>query len=221
MDLEKLMQTNGTCRFYKTDPVPEALIADVLDAARWAPSGGNRQPLRFIVVRDTEAKSWLKALYLPIWDAYIGGTRGDALLDRHMKKVIDNANHFARHLDEIPILLLVCARLADVHPTDHELGRLSIVGGASVYPAVQNVLLAARAAGLGTALTTLHCALEPQIKVRFKIPEDISLAAVVAMGWPARSFPKQLHRRPLAEISFDNEYGKPFIVADWAAPEGK
>ena len=115
----------------------------------------------------------------------------------------------ARHLDEIPALIVVCARLADLLATDRHLDRLTIVGGASVYPAVQNVLLAARAEGLGTALTTLLCAVEPQVKELFGIPEGIATAALVALGWPERPFPQKLSRRPLEEICFAEDWGTP------------
>ncbi|TDJ64922.1 MAG: nitroreductase family protein, partial [Proteobacteria bacterium] len=119
-----------------------------------------------------------------------------------------DADHFAQHMDEIPILLVVCARLADVHPTDTALDRLSIVGGASIYPAVQNVLLAARNEGLGTALTTLLCGVEPQVKALLGIPDDISTAAMVTMGWPAKPFPEKLSRRRLSQFAFTDRYDK-------------
>jgi len=206
MDLNEIMRTNGTCRFYKPDPVSDADLAQVLDAARWGPSGGNRQPLRFIAVRDQNKKRALKDLYLPIWNSYLEGVNlGDNRVGGR-SKVIDDADYFANHLDEIPILMVVCARLADVHPTDVELDRLSIVGGASIYPAVQNVLLAARECGMGTALTTLLCVVEPQVKELLGIPEDVSTAAMVAMGWPVNPFPKKLTRRPLAEFAFTDHY---------------
>jgi nitroreductase len=109
----------------------------------------------------------------------------------------------------VPVLIVACAKLGDVHPTDAALGRLSIVGGASVYPAVQNLLLAARAEGLGTALTTLLCAVEPQVKELLAIPADVATAATIALGWPARPFPQRLNRRPLAESAFLDRYGEP------------
>jgi nitroreductase len=206
MDLNEIMRTNGTCRFYKPDPVSDADLAQVLDAARWGPSGGNRQPLRFIAVRDQNKKRALKDLYLPIWNSYLEGVNSGDNRVGGRPKVIDDADYFANHLDEIPILMVVCARLADVHPTDVELDRLSIVGGASIYPAVQNVLLAARECGMGTALTTLLCVVEPQVKELLGIPEDVSTAAMVAMGWPVNPFPKKLTRRPLAEFAFTDHY---------------
>ena len=102
---------------------------------------------------------------------------------------------------------MVCARLEDVHPTDHELGRLSVVGGASIYPAVQNLLLSCRAVGLGSALTTLLCHEEAKIKELLAIPADISVVATIALGYPEKPFPKKLSRRPVSEIAFVDRYG--------------
>lgn len=213
MSLQDLIRSTNTCRYYKPDPVDPAIIARVLDAARFAPSGGNRQPLRILVVRDQANKAALRELYLPIWNNYMAGIREGSVRLGGRSAMLESADYFAQHMAEIPVLLLVCARLADVHPTDHQLGRLSIVGGASVYPAVQNIILAARNEGLGTALTTLHCALEPQIKPLFNIPEDVSLAAVVMMGWPVKPFPTRLSRRPLVEMVFDETFDQPFAAA--------
>jgi nitroreductase len=212
MTLQEVIETTGTCRFYRRDPVPSDVLARVLDAARFAPSGGNRQPVRFIAVRDAGKKKAMKELYLPIWTNYVARIKEAAPADPARERLMANADHFAQHLDEVPVLLVVCARLGDVLPTDQGLDRLSIVGGASVYPAVQNVLLKARDEGLGTALTTLLCMVEPQVKQLLRIPDDISTAAVIALGYPAKPFPKRLHRRPLAEMAFADEYGQPLVV---------
>jgi nitroreductase len=217
MDLTEIMCTNGTCRFYKTDPVPDELMARVLDAARWGPTGGNRQPVSFVVVRDQKKKEALRDLYLPIWKPYVTAARQGSVRIGAKSSLLDNADHFAHHMADIPVMLVVCARLADVHPTDDRLGRLSIVGGASVYPAVQNVLLAARAAGLGTALTTLLCEEEPKVKTLLCIPEAVSTAAMVTIGWPAKAFPRKLTRRPLAEIAYLDQYGSALPGADGVA----
>ncbi len=207
MQFNDVVRTTGTVRYYKPDPIPVELIARVLDTARWAPSGGNRQPLRFIVVRDAHRKQQLQDLYLPIWAQYVAGVRQGAVRVGARPGLVDHADHFAHHLAQIPVLLLVLARLADVHPTDRELGRLSVVGGASIYPAVQNLLLAARNLGLGSALTTLHAAVEPQLKPLFGIPDDLSVVAMVTLGWPAHDFPRKLTRRPLSEMVFAESYG--------------
>jgi nitroreductase len=124
-------------------------------------------------------------------------------------KLLANADHMARHLDEVPVLVVVCAHLADLMATDRHLDRLTIVGGASVYPSVQNLLLAARAEGLGTALTTLLCAVEPQVKALLAIPDGVATAALVPMGYPAKPFPKRLARKPLEESVYGDGWGAP------------
>ncbi|MGR8921521.1 MAG: nitroreductase family protein [Gammaproteobacteria bacterium] len=210
MQLDEILKSTNTCRYYRPDPIPDDVLREVLSAVRWAPSGGNRQPLSLVVVRERAAKTRLKELYLPFWEGYMAQIdSGGVRVGTRDRRIVDAADHFARHLDDIPVLVTVCARLADVHPTDTELGRLSIVGGASVYPAVQNMLLAARAAGLGSALTTLLCAAEPEVKSLLAIPEDVSTAAMVALGWPEKPFPKKLNRRPLDEIAFGEKFGQP------------
>jgi nitroreductase len=207
MDFHQVVRTTGTCRFYRPDPVPDDVIRRVLDATRWAPTGGNRQGVRFVVVRDAAKRRALRDLYLPLWEQYASraGVRPGAPLPALMA----SADHMARHLDEVPILIVVCAQLGDLMATDRHLDRLTIVGGASVYPSVQNLLLAARAEGLGTALTTLLCAVEPQVKQLLKIPEGVATAAMIPMGYPAKPFPTRLARKPLAETAFADGWGSP------------
>lgn len=217
MLLTTLMRTNGTCREYKTDPISDAVLAQVLDAARWGPTGGNRQPVRYIAVRDRKKKEALRDLYIPVWEPYCAAAKAGAVRVGGKLSILETADRFARTMADIPVLLVVCACLADVHPTDNKLGRLSIVGGASVYPAVQNLLLAAREIGLGTALTTLLCEQEPAVKTLLNIPADISLAAMVTIGWPVKAFPKKLTRRPLSEIAFVDSYGSSLAGADEVA----
>jgi nitroreductase len=135
-------------------------------------------------------------------------TRGDVRVDT-LPAMVRNADYFANHLAEVPALVVVCARLADCFATDTQLGRLSVVGGASIYPAVQNFILGARAEGLGTALTTLLVAEEPKVRPLLGLPEDISTAAFIAVGYPAKPFPKKLRRRELDEMCFANRYGQP------------
>ena len=211
MEFTDVIRSTNTCRYYKPDAIDDTVLAEVLSAARWGPSGGNRQPVSLIAVRDPATKQKLQDLYLPIWDAYLTRLLDGSARVGGSSKIVDDADHFARHMADIPVLIVVCARLADVHPTDAELDRLSIVGGASVYPAVQNLLLAARNAGLGTALTTLLCGAEPQAKDVLKIPSDVSIAAMVTLGWPVKNFPKKLNRRTLSEMAFIDTYGDPFV----------
>jgi nitroreductase len=205
MDFREVIETTGTCRFYRPDPVPDDVLRRVLDGTRHAPTGGNRQGVRFVAVRDAAKRRQLKDLYLPLWEQY--ASRATARPGAPMPRLLANADHFARHLDEIPVLVVVCAQLVDILATDRHLDRLSIVGGASVYPSVQNLLLSARAEGLGTALTTLLCAVEPQVKALLDVPDGVATAALVTLGYPAKPFPKRLARRPLAETCFVDSYG--------------
>ncbi len=209
MDLQDVIRSNNTCRYYRPDPVPDEVLERVISAARFAPNGGNRQPVRFVVVRDAATKEALRDLYLPYWNAYIKAASGGEIRVGILPKAARDADTFANHLHEVPVLLMVCARLEDVHPTDHELGRLSVVGGASIYPAVQNLLLSCREEGLGSALTTLLCHEEPKIKELLAIPEDISVVATLAIGYPEKPFPTRLSRRPVSEIAFLERYGDP------------
>jgi nitroreductase len=207
MDFRAVLETTGTCRFYRPDPVPDDVLGRVFDGTRWAPTGGNRQGVRFIAVRDPARRRQLAGLYLPLWEQYV--SRATSRPDAPMPRLLADADHFARHLADVPVLVVVCAQLADLLATDRHLDRLSVVGGASIYPAVQNLLLAARAEGLGTALTTLLCAVEPQVKELLAIPDGVLTAAMVALGWPSKPFPKRLARRPLAETCFAETWGAP------------
>ena len=213
MDLFEIFRSTNTCRFYKEEPVDDETLARVLSAARWAPTGGNRQPVNLVITKNHDTKLALQKLYLPLWNAYTAGIRdGKVKVGTRDKKIVDNADYFANNLADIPILVTVCARLEDVHPTDVNLERLSIVGGASIYPAVQNILLAARQNGLGSALTTLLCAEESRVKELLQIPEHVSTAAMLALGWPEKGFPSKLTRKPLSEIAWLESFGTPFVA---------
>jgi nitroreductase len=216
MELQEAIRTNGTCRYYTDEPLDDVTLAKVIDTARFAPQGGNRQPVRYVVVRDPAKKAQLKEWYLGPWKAYLEATRtGEKRIGtENVDKVVQAADDFAEHLDEYPALIVVCGVLEDLHPTDTELDRFGIVGGGSIYPSVQNLLLAAREQGLGTTLTTLLVMFEPQVRELLKIPEGVGIAAVVAIGWPAKPFPKKLSRRPVEEIAFLDEWDNTLPGAD-------
>src|SRR6185295_5835779 len=185
-----------------TDEVGDDVLGRVLDAARWAPTGGNRQGVRFVAVRDLAKRRQLAEWYREAWAPYAARQRASIERAGAPMGMLNRAQHFADHLEDIPVLLVVCARWDAIHPTDHELGRISVVGGCSIYPAVQNLLLKAREEGLGAALTTLLCRYEPQVKELLSIPDGVITAAHVALGWPERPLPRSLNRRPLSEIAF-------------------
>jgi nitroreductase len=213
VDLLEAIRTNGTCRLFRSDPVPDEALRRAFDAARFAPQGGNRQPVRWIVVRDRARKKQLRDWYLEPWKVYVAGIREGAVRvgggdGGARAQLVELADRFAENLHEVPVLVVVCAEEASLHATDRDLDRRSVVGGASIYPAVQNFLLGCRAEGLGTALTTLLCAFEPKVKKLLAIPDGFLTAAHVAVGYPERPFPKRLARRPLEDAVFGERFGE-------------
>ena len=207
MHLLEAIRSMKTCRSFRSDPVPDAVLLRAISAARYAPTGGNRQPVRFIVVRDADAKRKLRDWYLGPWRVYRDNARAGAVRVGGPTTLIDRADRFAERLHEVPAIVVVCAELSALHASDTHLGRLSIVGGGSVYPAVQNVHRACRGDGIGTALTTLLCHVEPQVKELLAIPEGFATACHIAVGYPRYPFPAELKRRPVDEIAFGERFG--------------
>jgi nitroreductase len=190
MELIEAMKSVGTCRSFRAEPVPDAVLYEAVEAARFGPQGGNRQPVRFVIGREAERKRRLGELYLQQWEAYVPAGGGGSV------------DAFARAFGQHPAIVVVCAHLQSLLATDAGLGRLSIVGGASVYPIAQNFMLALRDQGVASALTTLLCAREAEVKQLLGIPADYATAAHIAIGCPARPFPRHLRRRPVEELAF-------------------
>ena len=207
MDLIEAMRTTHACREYKTDPVPDDLVLKILNGARWAPSGSNKQPVTFLVVKDSAKRQGLHDLYQPIWDGLVQKYQSGEAKSGFRPGFMERVDYFAKHLAEVPVMIVVCVAINDITPVDANLGRLTVAGGSSIYPAVQNLMLAARNEGLGTALTTILCIAEPQVKSLLAIPDDIATTAMITLGWPVKSFPKKLHRKPLQDIAFLDRYG--------------
>ncbi|HEV7943609.1 MAG TPA: nitroreductase family protein [Solirubrobacteraceae bacterium] len=197
MELIEAMKTVGTCRSFCDEPVPDAVLWKAVDAARFGPQGGNRQPVRLIIVTDVERKLRLGELYLQEWESYTGYSQGSPERGGHLGEVDAFASAFGHH----PAIVVVCAHLESLLATDAQLDRLSIVGGASVYPIVQNFMLALRDQGVASALTTLLCAREAEVQELLAIPEDYATACHVAIGYPAKPFPRHLSRRPVEELA--------------------
>jgi nitroreductase len=213
MELQDVIRIAGSCRFFRPDPVSDEVLARLFDAARFAPQGGNRQPVRWIVVRDHAVKQQLQDWYLIPWKAYLRATEtGEVQIGgESAQRMVRHADHMAEHLGEAPVLLVACAVLSDLTTPDAALDRVGIVGGASIYPAVQNLLLSAREIGLGAALTTLLCAFEPQVKELLAIPQGVATAGMIVLGWPARPLATRLTRRPVEDAVFGERYGQPLL----------
>lgn len=209
MDVIEAIKTTGACRYFRPDPVPDDVLERLFDAARFGPQGGNRQPVRYIVVRDPALKKQLAEWYLPYWNRIVDmAARGEY---RGSARLLSDGTQMANHFGEIPVLVVVCAVLGDLARTDADLDRPGIVGGASVYPSVQNLMLAARNEGLGTTLTTLLCAGEPQVKELLGIPPELITCATIALGYPERPLPEKLSRGPVSAMVFSDRYGEPLF----------
>jgi nitroreductase len=208
MELTDVIRTTNACRYYKPDAVPDELLLKVLDAARWAPTGSNKQPITFLAVRDAAKRRALHDLYQPLWDAILPRYESGEAKAGFKPGFLKHVDHFARHLAEVPVMVVVCADMTQVTALDANLGRLPLTGGSSIYPAVQNLLLAARDVGLGTTLTTILALAEKDVQALLGMPSHVAVAAMITLGWPARPFPARLHRKPLSEFAFLDSYGQ-------------
>jgi nitroreductase len=209
------MRCAPSTRRFSSRAVPREVLIRVLDNARFAPSGGNRQGWRVIAVEDAETRRALRDLYLPHWRAYVEKMRVDSLQGQSegpqasRGRTLTLADEYAQQLDEVPLHLVIGVQLSDLAVTDAQLPRQSIVGGASIYPFVQNVLLGLRAEGLGASLTTLLVPAEAQVRELLDIPEGIALAAHIGVGYRADEWPRKLNRRPVSEFAFLERWGQP------------
>jgi len=212
-------------RRLKPDPVPEELITAVLDAAIRAPSGGNAQSWAFVVVRDPDQRRQLGVIYRKASDiaeaVYAARGRPPNLTERQFTRLMTSGAHLWQHMGEAPVLLIPCSRRPALPPRDalppamaarweDEAAYADRIRGASVYPAVQNIILACRALGLGTVITTNHIRCEDEVKALLGIPEDVSTWALMPIGWPIDKF-GPLTRRPLAEVAHADSWGTAWL----------
>jgi nitroreductase len=220
-ELYSIMQTTRAVRRLRPEPIPDAVLRRVLQAATWAPSGGNRQPWRIIAVRDAEAKRRLQQLYSIAWTPYAAASRAQLTglpepIAKRAEASLAAGDYLAAHWHEAPVTLVFCFDPGGVFITDSKLGRPSVVGGASLYPAVQNTLLACRAEGLGCVLTTLLCANEPEIRALLQIPEPWATSAFVPIGYPVGRGHGPLARRNVEDMVFADRWGQ-----NWSVPESR
>ena len=187
------MHTQRAVRRYRPDPVPDKLITQVLDAAIRAPSAINGQFARFVVVTDPEKRRRLGELYLDAQEeAYNNpAAAGTQWLRSQEAVIVEKAAKFAREIGDVPVLIIVCSTQRGV---SH-----------SIYPAVQNLLVAARSLGLGTVLTTLHTFRANEVREVLGIPNDIHIVCGIPMGWPAVPF-GPVRRRPVSEVAYWNQW---------------
>jgi nitroreductase len=203
-DLFEIMHTTRAMRRLKPDPVPDALIAKILRAGACAPNGGNTQRWRFLVVKDAGIKKAVQVYYQRAFDEVVGprylkttpppGVSREAYDRQHAA-----VQYLTEHFHEAPVWIVACLEEGTTPPT-----RWS---GASIYPAVQNMLLAARALGLGATLTTRHLLYEKETEAALGLPPGVHSYAILPIGYPMGKFGR-VGRGPLDDIVYQDRWGE-------------
>jgi len=217
MDLYDVMRTTAAVREYTDDPLSDEALERILGNARFAPTGGNRQGAHAVVVRDPQTRDRLAELAVPGARRYIAQLRIGESPWNPLQPCGADAETIAAvevpsgsPLRDAPVVLVVCVDLGVVAAFDQDLDRIGLIAGASVYPFVWNILLAARNEGYGGVLTTAAVAEEPRIKELLGIPDDFAIAALLPLGKPVRQLTK-LNRKSVAEIASRERFdGEPF-----------
>lgn len=204
-DLFEIMRTTRSMRRLKTDPVPDALIRKILEAGVSAPSGGNMQRWRFLVVKDPAVKREVGAYYTRAWNEivgprYRGGEPAPGTSRERFQRMLAAAEHLAAHIHEAPVWIVPC--MEGAAPTR--------TSGSSIYPAVQNMLLAARALGLGATLTTLYLNFEREAEAALGLPPDVHSYALLPIGYPLGRF-GPVRRVPLEEVVYADRWGRAYL----------
>jgi nitroreductase len=206
MELYDVMRTTGAVREYTGDPLPDEVLERILDNARFAPSGGNRQGNHVIVVRDAKTREDLIDCTVPGAKRYIAQLRNgegpwNPLRPCGVDAATIDAVDVPRHspLRNAEVVLVVCVDLNVVAAFDQHLDRVGLIAGASVYPFAWNILLAARNEGFGGVLTTAAVAEEPRVRQLLGIPDDYAVAALLPIGKPVKQV-RKLSRKPVADF---------------------
>jgi nitroreductase len=216
MELSDVMRTTAAVRAFTDEPIPAATLHRVLDDARFAPSGGNQQGWHVIVVRDRDLRRRLADLSEATWTRYlaeqVAGYRAFNPVEPAPSDVAvpDGLprHPLLEHVETVPEVLVVTVDLRVLAVTDRDLDRCSVVGGASVYPFVHNLLLAARNQGLGGVLTTFLAASEPEAAPLLGLPDHQAVVAMVGLGTPVHQ-PTRLRRRPVEAFTTVDRFDGP------------
>jgi nitroreductase len=204
-DLWEAMSTMRAMRRLKPDPVPDELINKILQAGQWAPSGGNTQRWRFLVVKDPEIKKQVQVWYKRLFDESVGpryassapppGSNAEKYKRQHSA-----VEYLTDHYHEAPVWIVGCLDAGE-NP--------SRTAGSSIYGAVQNMCLAIRALGLGTTLTTRHTGYGKEVDAIFGLPPGVQSYAILPIGYPMGNFGK-LGRGPLSDVVYADKWGQPY-----------
>jgi nitroreductase len=211
MELAEAMRTAGSLRRFRPDPVPLELLYRILDNARFAPSGANLQGWRVIVVTDPVTRAELGRLFRASWY----GTH--AVLRTPPGEPVPRWR-YAEKIQDVPVHLVVLQELARITTGIEALDRNRVVGGSSIYPFVQNILLGVREAGLGSALTTVLVPVEAEVKALLGIPDGYPIAAHLTVGWSAGQRPTRLRRDPVEDFTNLERFAGPPLSDPAAQP---
>jgi nitroreductase len=215
MELYDVMGTTFACREFTDDPLPNETLVKILDRARFAPSGGNRQGWRVIVVRERKTREALAALAAPAAKRYAAQVQaGESPWNTIDPSRVDAATvertpppaRLTEPLLKAAVVLVICVDLKVVASTDQDLDRVGVISGASIYPFAWNILLAARHEGFGGTITTLAVAQEPKLQDLLGIPRHVAVCAVMPLGRPAKPLTR-LRRKPVAEFTTLERWG--------------
>jgi nitroreductase len=221
MELRDALRTTGSVRRFLDQIVEDDVLYSVLDDARFAPSGGNRQSWRVIVVKDSGRRHDIAEAYLDAWHDYVAHTLAGvipfsplaseqdqlaAANQRAAAEAISVPEGFAETLATVPVMLVVTAGLGALAATDRDLGHYQLAGGASIYPFVWSVLLAAHERGLGGVITTVGTRNEPRLREILELPATTIVAAIMALGYPESRHTK-LSRHAVEEFTTINTFG--------------
>jgi nitroreductase len=216
MDLFEAILTLRSVRRFRPDPVPDAVLRRIIEAAIHAPSARNAQPWVFVVVRHGETKRAIATLYRTAWEraqAYTTATDADADIKHRpdYARMMRNVDDLAMHLDRVPVLILVCLDTQQLGPMADAAGHILAPQSAyaSIFPAVQNLMLAARGLGLGSTLTTVYASAEADVRAVVGIPSHVHVAALVPLGYPAHPF-RVPPRKPVESVAFLDRWGEKF-----------
>jgi nitroreductase len=203
LELTEALRTTGAIRQFTEQPVGDDQLYGILDSARFAPSGGNRQCWRVIIVKNPEIRRAVRELYSAAWYEYLAQNKAglvawapitDRAAERQSLTEVPNIaakaaagpGGFAEHIDDVPALLVILADLRSLSASDRDLDRYSIIGGASVYPFAWNVLLAASDVGIGGVMTTVLTHNEAEVRDVLGVPDEYAVAAMLALGYPVK-----------------------------------
>ena len=207
-ELFHIMRTTRAMRRLKPDPVPDELILQILQAGQWAANGGANQRWRFLVIKDRSIKEQVQVWYQKAFDEVVGPRyRGSepppGSSPGRYRRQHDAVEYLTEHYHEAPVWIVACQDDGGETPTRGS--------GASIYPAVQNMLLAARALGLGATLTSRHLRHEKEVEEILGLPPGVHSYAILPIGYPMGNF-GPVRRGPMADVVYQDRWGEPYIT---------